>query len=273
MKNNNLKRNLKKLFVDIELSARNFISKDNVNPLFVFGNQKSGTSIIAALLSKYSGQSLTLDFKVTNKFIRDYTLLIERKKNIESFIKNHKFEFSADIIKEPNLTQFIPELTDLFKSQKHIFIVRDPYDNIRSILNRLNVKGNLEMFNETNKLSPMWNYIINDYFLYSEELNYIEILAHRWSRFVDFYTNYSKNLILVRYEDFLKNKVIAIDQLAGKIDLKKKNSIANEVDVQYQRKGQKNINYIEFFGEKNLERINSICSEKMKSFNYELKKY
>ena len=45
-----------------------FFSKSNPKPLFILGNPKSGTTIIANLLSKATKQSLTSDIKSITKY-------------------------------------------------------------------------------------------------------------------------------------------------------------------------------------------------------------
>lgn len=78
--------------------------------------------------------------------------------------------------------------------------------------------------------------------------NYIEKLAYRWNLTIDIYMTHKNNIVLIRYEDFLKNKADTITHLARQIGLNPIHDISAEVNVQYQSCGNRNVNLIEFFG-------------------------
>ena len=127
-----------------------FFTIVNSKPLFILGNQKSGTTVIANLLSQATSKSLTSDFQsaISHKTLQlelDFHLL-----KFSDFIQDYKYEFSKDIIKEPFLSYYIDELINEFPKAKFVLIIRSPFQNIRSILNRLIVPGNLEKINFDN---------------------------------------------------------------------------------------------------------------------------
>ena len=66
---------------------KSFFSKVNSSPIFILGNPKSGTTVIANLLSKATNQSLTSDFQ---NAIKHTTLQLEldfKLLNFKNFIK------------------------------------------------------------------------------------------------------------------------------------------------------------------------------------------
>ena len=143
--NKNTIKNLILRFIFSSVSIRKILSlfsKINSDPLLILGNQKSGTTVIASLLSKATKKTLTSDIKslIKNPSLKlDFKLLC-----LNDFIKQHKYDFSKDIIKEPFLSFYAEELIESFPNAKIVWIVRNPYQNIRSILNRLKIPGNLQ---------------------------------------------------------------------------------------------------------------------------------
>ena len=75
-------------------------------------------------------------------------------------------------------------------------------------------------------------------------------------------------MYLAKYEDFLNGKTEFIDGLIESLSLDGMNSIHDLVDKQYQPKGDNSLSYMEFFGEENLNVINSICREEMQILGY-----
>lgn len=245
-------------------------SKTNPKPLFILGNPKSGTTIIANLLSKATKQTLTSDIQSAIKYATlqlDFNLL-----SFDNFIKQHKYEFSKEIIKEPFLSFYTEELIKSFPNAKFIWIVRNPYQNIRSILNRLKIPGNLPKINFNNftelEKTPAWRLNLESRMLGIDSLNYIEAMAHRWNYLINLYEKNKDKIILVRYEDFVKNKTGFISDLTHKLGFELKKDISDYVNVQYQPKGNSKIDLGEFFGSKNLELISNVCKSNMKKLGY-----
>jgi hypothetical protein len=243
-------------------------SRINPAPIIILGNQKSGTTAITALLAKHAGMSVTLDIPgiwepvETRIHIGDITL--------EEFVRRNKFDFSRDIIKEPCLTFLYPDLRSVFPRARFVMIVRDPRDNIRSILNRLNIRGDLEDIDEKtfSNIPPAWRLVVDGQYLRLQGSTYIERLAARWNRAMDIYLNHSSEMILVRYEDFLTDKPGTIQRVSRELGLREANDITNEIDVQYQRPGNRSISWKEFFGQENLTRIERFCGSRMNEFGY-----
>ena len=236
--------------------------------IIVLGNQKSGTTAIAKLLAEHTAQSVLLDTPLI--WEPNLTRMVKEKTSLEKIINHNKYYFSRQIIKEPNLTFFFDELISVYPaSVKYIFIVRDPRDNIRSLLNRIKVPGNL---NDIGKY--IQNFTIHERVLFDKKIipynsdHYIEQLAERWVRAVDVYHKYKTKLTLVRYEDFKKSKATFINDLALQMGCVAKKDISAIVDIQYQPRGNQEVSWSDFFGKENLDRINKICRPYLQELGY-----
>lgn len=254
--------------VEIEY-ARNR-AKINPKPIIILGNQKSGTSAIAMLLASLTNKSVHIDLMRSNEQ-NIYVKLKQKRAKFEDFIKFNRLEFSKDIIKEPNLTLFYDELIEYFPLARLVLVVRDPRSNIRSILDRYKIPGNLEQMTPEHyeNLVRSWPSVFDASWLGFRGENYIEMLAGRWNYMADVFFLHAERIILVKYEDFLKDKIGVIYRLAEELGLEKINDISEQINIQYQPAGKnRNLKYIDFFGEKNLERIERICGERMKKLEY-----
>jgi hypothetical protein len=236
--------------------------RPNPAPIFLLGNQKSGTTIIAYLLSKRTGLTLTNDI---TRSIPDSSLYLRIRfelQDIDQMLKKYSYEFSKEIIKEPSLTFILPDLITSFPNARYVFISRNPYQNIRSILNRLKIPGNLSEIDMSNyselALTPVWKLAFNSEWLGSEPLSYIGALAYRWKYAEEIYNNFCSNEIKMCYEDFLMDKLSFIDRLANTLDLKITGEISDLINKQMQPKGNSKVNLIEFFGNNNIEIIHKI---------------
>lgn len=141
--------------------------------------------------------------------------------------------------------------------------MRDPRDNIRSILNRYRVPGDLpELTGEYwDRLTAARKLTFDSQWLGLKQDHYIGMLAARWNLAVELFRRYQDKTRLVKYEDFLNNKVQEVEALARSIGLKPINDITSLVDIQYQPKGNPHVDLRNFFGGPNLSRIEEICKE------------
>ena len=245
-------------------------SKANPNPLFILGNPKSGTTVIANLLSKATKQSLTSDIQSLIKYTPlhlDFKLI-----SFNDFIKTHKYEFSKEIIKEPFLSFYTEELIKSFPNAKFIWIVRDPYQNIRSILNRLKIPGNLQKINFNHfvelEKTPAWKLNLQSRMFGYNSFNYIEAMAFRWNHAINIYKQNKDRIILVKYEDFILDKKKYIEDLSVALDFTIQTDISKYVNIQYQPKGNAEIDLKDFFGIDNYKIIERLCKENMTELGY-----
>jgi hypothetical protein len=244
-------------------------AKVRPDPIILLGNQKSGTTAIAALLAEMTGLSATLDLE---KEMKDP--VIDRVKtgglSMREFVARNKLDFSREIIKEPSLSPYYPELAAEFPRARFVMVIRDPRDNIRSILNRLKISGSLSNIPERERarVSRAWELILDGRWLGLDGGNYIAMLAQRWNYIVDLYLANPDRMILVKYEDFSKNKIGKLDELASALGLEKRNDVSSRVDVQFQPAGDRNVRWKDFFGPENLSAIERICGDRMRGLGY-----
>ncbi len=234
----------------------------------ILGNQKSGTTAIAKLLAENTNRSVLLDSPLL--WEPNLSNIIIGRLDLRQLINKNKYYFSREIIKEPNLTFLYDQLKGVYpKSVKYVFIVRDPRDNIRSILNRIKVSGNLDNIDVEQKRFTIHEKILFDshVFNYTSD-HYIEQLAERWLKATDVYFKSKDRFILVRYEDFKKDKIAFINKLALNLGIESKKDISTKVDIQYQPIGDHSLSWSDFFGKKNLDRINKICEERLQKLGY-----
>ena len=153
-----------------------------------------------------------------------------------------------------------------------MFIVRDPRTNIKSLLNRLLIPGDLDALSLDNTWIPnaTWRSILEGRYLESGYTHYIDVLAHRWNAAVLVYLRHVNWYFLLRYEDFLQNKVETVNSLASSLGRQVIQDITPNVHVRYRYHASdyKRTSTCAFFGERNLSRINAICSEYMKLLRY-----
>ena len=237
-------------------------------PVIVLGNQKAGTTAIAALLARRAGLPATLDFRyLSPAWLRD---VHDGTVDARSFVGRYRLDFSRPIVKEPHLSLLRPALAATVPGARFVMIVRDPRDNIRSILDRLRLPGHLERLGpgwECNA-NDLWRLVVDGTWAGIGGQTYVESLAARWSRIADAYLDHPESFVLVRYEDFLADKEGTVTDLAVRLGLPLRNSIADAVDTQFQPRGNRTVGWSEFFGPDNLARIEGICGERLVAFGY-----
>ncbi len=110
--------------------------------------------------------------------------------------------FSADIVKEPNLTFAAPALMEHFGVSRAVFVIRHPHDNIRSILDRLKLPGNLSALDTSRvKANRTWRSLLAGHDLDLPPDHYVTTLARRWLRAVRIYESARDRFELFRYHE------------------------------------------------------------------------
>jgi len=251
--------------------VRAFSAVPNPHPLFIFGNQKSGTTAVAGLLAAATGKSVTLDFAgATEPYLGR---LLRRETPIDEFVHTNAWAFSAEIVKEPSLTFAAPGLMAHFGSARAVFVLRHPYANIRSILDRLKLPGDLKSLDpDTIDANRTWRSQLAGRDLGLPPDHYIATLARRWLRAAEIYRATPERYELIRYEDFMADRPRAIAQLAGNIGLVANVDITAIMDRDFQRRGTPRPPR-EFFGADNLSRIDHICGDVAQSLGFPIKDF
>lgn len=258
---------LKRYLVSLARRLQGEIRGINKSAIVVLGNQKSGTSVVAWLLAEYGGLSKTID--IPESWWPTLRSLISGELDWATFANRYKHRFASDLVKEPNFTFLYPQLRELHSQGSFVFVIRDPRDNIRSLLNRLGLPGDQEHVDWT-CVSETWRHIFDAGLWELDAEQYIEILAARWNRATDVYLEHPDDMVLVRYEDFIADKVGVIQSLAQQLGLSQVKDIADKVDIQYQRRGNREVSWEEFFGPENLARIERICGSRMAKLGYKV---
>ncbi|MBL3556712.1 MULTISPECIES: sulfotransferase family protein [Marinobacter] len=240
--------------------------------VIVAGMPKSGTTAIAKLLAEAAQETVCSDpfYKLDVKGVVYRDQLFRGELDLGSLWKEFRDVFNGEIIKDPNFPLFLKDLGTLFPEAKMVFIVRDPRENIRSILSRLKIAGDPAVSQQAvANLSGAWGNVLNGRSPDMPGDDFLEKMAWRWRVSAEHYLENEDNVRLIRYEDFRTNKKAEIEALAKDLGYTRLADISSLVDVQFQPKGVRSGSLEEFFGPHNLERIEHIVSPLMSRFGYE----
>jgi len=242
-------------------------------PVIVFGNQKSGTTAIAALLAAAAGKTFSFDVFTRLKAERSLERLLAGQTAVRDFVAARPRDFATDVIKAPPFGLLYDSLREVFPEGRFVFIVRDPRENIRSILDRLGLPGDLEALGPRHREAwadlPGWRRVMEGRLPPVAGANYVETLANRWNRFADVYLQDADRLQCVRYEAFCADKTGTVADLARRLGWEVVRDVSAEADRPYTRAGRnRGTPWREFFGAENLARIERICGRRMGAFGY-----
>lgn len=243
-------------------------------PVLVGGSPKSGTTAIAMLLGVATETAVASDpfHRLDQRGIDFRDRLFTGRLPIGRLIDDHPDVFAAGIIKDPNFAFFIGPLLECFPHSRFVFIARDPRSNIRSILNRLAIPGDAGQDRVDAMLRELpegWRRVLTGRTPDVAGSDFIERMAHRWNAAVDVYRSYVDRVRLVSYEEFNRDKENVIASLAADVGLELKRPLGAAADRQFQPRGDREVEWAEFFGERNLARIERICADRMRSLGYE----
>ncbi|MFO7895154.1 MAG: sulfotransferase [Longimicrobiales bacterium] len=243
--------------------------RPNENAIIVLGNSKAGTTVIAALLAEYGDLSVTLDFWPRLRRPETLAAVHAGERPFEAFVRRFRADFARDVVKDPHLTFLYPQLAQRFPQARFVMVMRDPRDNIRSILNRLELPGDLDDLDPEayRRMRPLWEAILKGPWL-DVEGNYVERLADRWSLGARVYLQHQEEIELIRYEDFVADKLGAITGLAERLGVEQRGCIEHKLDTRYQPPGDRDVGRREFFGPSNLRAIEARCAEAARALGY-----
>lgn len=232
----------------------------------MYGNQKSGTSAIASLLGMATGKSYIID--VFFKTGLEEKKLLDKKISFYDFTKKYPSYFYKEIIKEPEFVFFLKDIRELYPYSNYVHILRNPFDNIRSIFNRINItsieaENSFKLPRALSDQYPLWDLLIDTKRMPYSGTNIFEMLVYRWlylAKQADL--AFSKKPILVKYEDFLIDKIAFIHELCSKLDYEVKNDITAYIDFNFQPKGHR-VSKEKFFSNKQIDFIYEICGDEM----------
>lgn len=250
------------------------LSQVNHEPRFVLGNQRSGTTAVAALLADVTGASVELDL-TREVFAPTFDLLRSGEMTIGEHVRRNRASYSRRIIKEPHLTPFLDQLREHFPDARFAVVVRDPRDNIRSLYDYLEIPGDCAepRLSSSRRVArwKSWRMVVDGGWLGLDGRQGLEHLAHRWNMCADVYLHNRDQVILVRYEDFLADRLGLVRSLGKSLGLG-----VGSAHVAAERAGQafqplgahRGAAPLAFFGPENLAMIDRICAERMSALGY-----
>ena len=251
-------------------AVRSPLARVNPEPIVVLGNQKAGTSAIAALLGAATRRSVTLDLRNEQTAEPMFIGCRLGRAPFAELVRRNRLDFSRDIVKEPNLSLLYDDVLGHFPKARIALVVRDPRDNIRSQLNWLRLRGDLADVAACRKrrLTTVQRTVMESDWLGLRAENYIDALALRWNTIADVYLRHRAKVRLIRYEDFCVDKVGAVGRLAVELGIAVERDISADVDRQYQPRGDRGASWLGFFGAENLSRITARCADGMQTLGY-----
>ena len=249
--------------------VRGLAARPREAPVFVLGHQKSGTSAVAALLAELTGSSAAIDlFEETRSPAIDR--VVRGEMSLERYLRRNRLDFSRQIVKEASLTFLYPQLAARFPGARFVFVVREPLANLKSVLDRLGLPGDLERLSEEQlaAMPPGWRLVFDPGWLGLPAGSPVELLAGRWRRCAETYLASPHSFHLVRYDDFRAAKLTTLEALAGELGLEPRNDISARLDVQFQPAGDRSVPPERFFGAAVRERVERICGEPARRLGY-----
>lgn len=246
-------------------------ARPNEDAIIVLGNSKSGTTVIAALLAEYGRLSVTLDFWPRLRRPETLAAVHSGALPFDRFVHRFRADFARDVVKDPHLTFLYPQLSRRFPRARFVMVMRDPRDNIRSILNRLGLPGDLDDIgpDEYRGMRPLWEGILKSPWLPVEGSSYVERLASRWALGAGVYLDHEETIELIRYEDFVEDKMGAMAELAERLGVAARSGrIEEKLDTRFQPPGDRSVGWLEFFGRGNLAAIERICRDAAGALGY-----
>lgn len=246
---------------------RGAFSRVHERPVLVLGNQKSGTSAIAALFARRVGLSATLDI-LSEVYWPLYPRVVTGQWTMDQYVLRYRAAFSRGLVKDPNLTLVADALLSRFPDSPVIFVVRDPRDNLRSLLNRLDLPGDEPIpVASLTGLTPAWRRIVDGRWLGLDGDDHLSLLAERWRLCARVYGKHAERMRLVRYEDFVADKLGTLDALANDLGFSPTVDVRGQLDDAFQPRGNREVTPAEFFGPE-LSRLEDRTREDMANFGY-----
>lgn len=253
--------------------ARFLCSRVNERPIIILGNQKSGTSAVVSLLGEAAGRSYTNDVFV--KFGDAETRVLNGDLTFGQFVEQARYYFGKTLVKDPGLTFMLDHVEDRFPDARYVFVIRNPFDNIRGILNRVRLPGDLEDLRSEHwealmRKRAQWRPVLDGLSGGFADGTYIERLAKRSKFALDLAAKDPSKRLVVRYEDFVQDKIGVISRTLAQLELEPVNDISKIADKPFQPPSQIRLPPPEFFGSRNFGLIAEICGAAMLRHGYRL---
>jgi len=244
------------------------------------GPMKAGSTVIWQALGAATQLSMGMDCELFSSGTSFVHRVARREAPLEHFIDLCYGElFHWDLAKDPMATTLSRRLADAWPSlSSHggplqlYFVIRNPFDCARSLLERLKVKALVASPQEqrfafaSNQLPSRFTGSMQDYLDVArdglEYSGFVDAAVQRWALIVDEYLRCPSRFALVRYEDFTKDPVAETRRLAEMLNLTahwgqgSEERVKEAVSMQYQVRGKaRGHEPAEVFGEAMVARI------------------
>jgi hypothetical protein len=194
-------------------------------------------------------------------------------RRFSTVVEENPHYFSTEVIKEPMMTFFVEQVVEQFPEAQYVFVVRDPRDNIRSLLNSRDLPGDRATLSEQDSMHLSPPHVLLDTEAWRVRAdNYVDLLSKRWilaTRAVKKLRVAGSPPEVLRYEDFMSDKLESICRMAESLSIEKRSSISDKLDVPFQPSGNRKVRWDDFYGKYNLSIINDVCAEEMHEFEYD----
>ncbi|WP_414828119.1 sulfotransferase [Alteromonas sp. H39] len=247
-----------------------YLLKEKNTKVVFLGHQKSGTTAISALFSEYVGLSYSSDpiFKSSPSTSLTLDSFLNNEDEFNVFLNNNKKLFYKNSVKDPDFILNFPLTERIYPYAHFVFISRDPHQIIRSIFNRLKLDGNSKKDtvskDEIYMPTENWLYMLNGKHPKQDGLSIISRLAERIEASTKYYLENKDKIHHVSYEDFKREKLKSIENLALRLGFEKKKDITSHLEKNFQPPGNNNIEIKDFFGQENYDDIAKICKNSLR---------
>ena len=198
--------------------------------------------------------------------------LLNNELSLQDVVSENKSKFRAKLIKEPNLAFVTQQLNDVFPEAKLVFVVRDPFSNMKSILDRLGLSAGFRLEDKIETFPSSWAHVFDNQLWRFPCCDPTLMLAHRWKLVAKNALSISGNVMHVSYSDFQADKLGCLRRISQNLGISEVNNVAKRLNVKYQPGGNHKVSIGEFFGTKIIDRITEICEPEFSQLGYQVLK-
>ena len=242
----------------------------------VLGHQKSGTTAIAALLARMAGKGYSNDplYRVDWGGGSAAEAVMANPESLTDLVRSRRRMFCRPFLKDPDLSFIIPACRRTFDRARFVFVVRDPRDTVRSIADRLGLTArDLLCPADASKLpNRHWSLILAGCLPEVRGNSIAEAIAMRWRIAVRHFYDNSDGIVLLRYEDFLADRIGSLARCLGDLGIKQRQDITPWLETRYQPKGDASMGLQDRLGNECVRFIEEICSVELHKMGYPLRR-
>ncbi len=223
---------------------------------WIFGLPKSGTTVFAAALSEVTSSSALLD----TPLLWGTAIRPLGQKEMKALVSSHPLTFSPKLWKEPNATFYPEAAMAASEAERHILLVRAPFQNIRSHMDRLGLKGDA-MSVDLETLHPRHRPAFLDRPNHPPALT----LAERWAATHSKACWKGPEVQVHTYEAFMANPLEVLNASASHLGLPVLHEPVRSLAKQQQPRGaNRDVRPEAFFGETLCQEIERLTAETFK---------